>query len=345
MTSSSRDLFRSTALLAIVPVAALLFTSGAAGAWGSTGHRLIGRLGVATLPADLPAFLKQPGVIASMGELSREPDRSRGAGQPHDEDLDPGHFEDLEDNGDVLGGPAITDMPANRDAFSAAVHAKGSDLHKSGWLYYNLIDGYQQLAKDFAYWRVDVVGEKRGATPQERQWYAGDRQLRELITVRDLGYWSHFVGDASQPMHASIHYNGWGHFPNPHDYTQDKIHGPFEGPFIHDYITEDAVRAAMPAPAPCKAEIGKCMAQYLLTTQKKAEPLYALWTNGGFHPGDKRGVSFATETVAAGAAELRDLVVRAWNESRDQTVGYPGIKVYDIEGGAHLPFGALYGDD
>ena len=337
--------FRLSSLMALVPATALLLTSTAAGAWGSTGHRLIGRLGVETLPTEIPAFLRQPGVIAGMGELSREPDRSRGAGQPHDEDLDPGHFQDLEDDGHTLGGPLISEMPVNRDAFSVAVRAGGQDLHKAGWLYYNLLDGYEQLAKDFGYWRVDVVGEKRGATAKEREWYAGDRKLRELIITRDLGYWSHFVGDASQPMHASVHYNGWGHYPNPHDYTQDKIHVPFEGPYVHDNVTETGVRAAMPGPSDCKASMSQCMAQYLLTTQKQVEPLYALWTAGGFKPGDKRGVDFATVRVAAGAAMLRDLVVRAWHDSRDQTVGYPGVKVSDIEGGAHLDFGAMYGDD
>jgi hypothetical protein len=340
-----RALRRTVCAFALVPALAMMATSTPAGAWGSTGHRWIGRLGVASLPSDVPDFLKQPGVIASMGELSREPDRSRGAGQPHDEDFDPGHFLSIEDDGTVAGA-SLTSMPPSRDAFSVVVHAHGQDLHKSGWLYYNLVDGYEQLAKDFAYWRVDVVGEKRGATPQEKQWYAADRQLRELIIIRDIGYWSHFVGDASQPMHASVHYNGWGHYPNPHDYTQDKIHGPFEGAFIHDYVSEAAVRAAMPAPAPCKSAIGDCMAQYLLATQAQVAPVYALWTAGGFHPGDKRGVDFATARVAAGAAELRDLIVRAWHDSRDQTVGYPGIKVSDIEGGgAPLAFGAMYGDD
>jgi hypothetical protein len=334
-------LFRAAAPALI----ASLLLAGQAGAWGSTGHRIIGQLGVASLPAELPAFLRDPVVVQQMGELSREPDRSRGAGQPHDEDLDPGHFIDLTDDGHVLGGPLITDMPRNRDAYSMVVKAGGSDLHKSGWLYYNLVDGYQQLAKDFAYYRIDLIGEKRSKDAKQRAWYLADRKLRELIIIRDLGYWSHFVGDASQPMHASVHYNGWGEYPNPNGYTQERIHVPFEGPYVFANVTEQAVRAAMPAPAPCTAAIGKCMADYLLATQAKTEPLYALWKDGGFKPGDKRGAAFATERVAVGAARVRDLVVRAWHESSDQTVGYPGIKVSAIEGGAELPFAAVYGDD
>lgn len=337
MTSLSR-------LAASVCVVSLL-AAGQAGAWASTGHRIIGQLGVATLPAELPAFLRDPVVVQQVGEISREPDRSRGAGQPHDEDLDPGHFIDLTDDGHTLDGPLITDMPRNRDTYSAMLHANGSDLHKSGWLYYNLIDGYEQLVKDFAYWRVDVIGEKRALDPQKKAWYAADRKERELLIVRDLGYWSHFVGDTSQPMHVSVHYNGWGQYPNPNGYTNEHIHGPFEGAYVFKNVTAQMVQAAMPASAPCQGAAVKCLTDYLLASQAKVEPLYALWKDGGFQPGDKRGVQFATERVAAGAAMLRDLVTRAWRDSPDQTIGYPGIKVSAIELGAELPFGQMYGDD
>lgn len=332
-----------------VAVAAALVLSVSAGqalAWGSDGHRIISRLGVLTLPEGLPAFLKDPVTVDQIGELGREPDRSRGAGQPHDADLDPGHFIDLMDDGKtVLGGVLLTDMPKDRDAYSAALHAAGGSADKSGWLYYNILDGYQQLAKDFAYWRLDSVGEKRATTAREKAWYAADRTLRELIIIRDLGYWSHFVADASMPMHDSVHYNGWGDYPNPHNYTTAKIHSPFESAFVHAYVTEASVRASMPAPTRCADAVAACTVAYLQAGNAKVEPLYALWTAGGFENGDARGVGFATERVAAGAAALRDYVVRAWRESADQTVGYPAVKVSDVEAGAPLAFTAMYGAD
>jgi len=331
-------------LFAGAALAALVLTAGPAAAWESTGHRIIGELGIQALPADLPAFLKEPSVVWQMGELSREPDRSRGAGQPHDEDLDPGHFIDLTDDGHVLGGPMITDMPRNRDTYSAALHAAGSDLHKSGWLYYNLIDGYEQLVKDFAYYRADRIGVERSTDPKQKAWYVSDLKLRQLIIIRDLGYWSHFVGDASQPMHASIHYNGWGDYPNPGGYTQDHIHAPFEGAFVTANVTLGKARAALPAPDACAAPVGQCMAQYLLATRAKIEPLYTLWQGNGFQPGDPRGVAFATQCIADGAARLRDYVVRAWHDSADAAVGYPGVKISAVEAGAPLPFEAMYGD-
>jgi len=332
-------------LLAGAALAALILTAGQAGAWGASGHRVISRLGVASLPAELPAFLKDPVVIDQIGELGREPDRSKGAGQPHDADLDPGHFMDLTDDGLVQGGVSLDTMPANKDAFTVAVHAGGSTLQTSGFLYYNIIDGYEQLAKDFAYWRIDVVGERRATDAKERAWYAADRKTRELIIIRDLGYWSHFVGDASQPLHMSIHFNGWGAYPNPKGFTEEHIHGPFEGAFVHDHLTEASVREAMPAPTQCTAPLAAYVVAYFRATQAEVEPLYTMWGQGAFASGDPRAVAFTNARVAAGAAALRDLVVRAWHDSADQKVGYPGVKVAAIEAGAPLIFSQIYGDD
>jgi len=332
----------------LVASAAVLGVLGAAGqvlAWGATGHRMISEAAMEALPATLPAFLKRPEVVEAIGEYAREPDRSRNAGQPHDADLDPGHFIDLDDQGKTLAGTPINAMPRDLEDYESAVHGAGASIRKAGYLYYNLIDGYQQLVKDFAYIRVETLALSRWTDPQDKAWLERDLKLREALTVRDLGVWSHFVGDASQPMHVSIHYNGWGEFPNPKNYTEDKIHGPFEGEFVVANATPASLTAAMPAPAVCPGPIQGCIAAYLSATAAKVQPLYALWTEGGFKPGDRRGVIFADERLGAAAAELRDLVVKAWAESEDGAVGHPEIKVRDVEAGTPVPFATLHGDD
>jgi len=48
-------------------------------------------------------------------------------------------------------------------------------------------------------------------------------------------------------------------------------------------------------------------------------------------------VSFATARVAAGARELRNLIVLAWDDSLYRSVGYPEIPVQAILGGKVLP--------
>jgi hypothetical protein len=333
-------------------LAALSLAAGAATqalAWGSTGHRLIGRLAMQALPASVPGFLRTPQAVEEIGELAREPDRSRGAGQPHDADLDPGHFVDLEEGGHVFTpqGPHIGALPRSRGDYDVALARAGIDPFKAGFLPYNLMDGYQQLVKDFAWWRVEKAAERSTRDRRDRAWIAADRTSRERLIVRDLGYWAHFVGDASQPMHVSIHYNGWGDYPNPRGYTQERIHTPFEGPYVHDNVTAEAVRAAMAPPGDCGPTIQTCTVAYLTTTLGQTEPLYALRSAGGFQPGDPRGRAFATARVAAGASALRDLILKAWRESDRGQIGYGDkiITVRDAEAGRPVPMGILYGED
>ena len=72
-----------------------------------------------------------------------------------------------------------------------------------------------------------------------------------LLTLRDLGVWAHFVGDASQPMHVTVHYNGWGDGPNPEGFvTTAGLHAKFETGIFVDcvgHISEAGVAARMRA--------------------------------------------------------------------------------------------------
>lgn len=339
-------------LLAGAAAACAALAASQAWSWGATGHRLIGVAAAMALPSEVPAFLRTPAAVQQIGELDREPDRSKGGGKPHDPDLDPGHFVDLTDDGHVLTdrGPSVDALPADRNAFSEALVKADVSLFKAGWLPYSIEDGYQQLVRDFALWRTDAALAKNPKVPAaQRAWYATDRALREQLTIRDLGYWGHFVGDGSQPMHVSIHYNGWGReYPNPNGHTLDPVHGPFEGAFVSANVKLADVQAAMPkAPAACTGALQACTASYLRATLATVEPFYGLWGSGAFSTvGDPRGKAFAVERVAAGAAQLRDLTVRAWRESGDAEVGYkPSYKVRDVEGGLVIPFNVMHGDD
>ncbi len=317
-----------------------------ASAWGSTGHRFIGELGIRNLPATLPAFIRSEDAAIAIGELSREPDRSRGAGSPHDADLDPGHFVDVADDLTIMGGPSLKALPATRADYDKALRAAGSDEYKAGYLPYSIIDGWQQLVKDFAYWRADVAGEKYAKTETARAWFARDRALREEITIRDLGTWSHFVGDASQPMHASVHYDGWGNFPNPQGFTTQKgTHGHFEGAYVRANVTEADVQAALAPYAAFDGPIEARVSGYLTATEAKVVPFYTLEKAHAFDSATPEGKAFTVERVAAAVAELRDLVVDAWTASEDAKVGFPATAVKDVEAGKVDALAPLQGED
>jgi hypothetical protein len=330
---------------AAVAVAAILLSPVPAAAWGSQGHRIVGAAAVNALPDEAPAFLRTPTAAAEVGELSREPDRVKGSGKLHGSNLDPAHFLDVEDDGRVLGGPTLDSLPPTRAEYEKALAAAGVDSWKAGYLPYAIVETWQQLAKDFGYWRALNAAEARATDPARRAWFAEDKRRREALVLRSIGYLSHYVGDGAQPLHVTAHYNGWGDYPNPKGYTTAKVHGLFEGEFVARNIKPDAVAAAMTPLKTGETPIERRTADYLAVAWKQVEPFYALEKAGGFVDGDPRGAAFATTRLAAGASELRDLIVEAWRAGGRAEVGWKPVPVADVEAGKIDPFDALYGVD
>ena len=340
----NRRLIRRAGRLALTLVGGAIF-AGHALAWGSTGHRIIGRLAIEAAPIELPAFLRSADAVQAVGELAREPDRWKGAGKVHDSERDSAHFLDLGDDGRVLGGPALDALPASREAYDTALRAVGADSWKAGWLPYAILDAWQQLTKDFGYWRVDTAAARTVADGAHRAWFAADASARQALILRDLGVLGHYVGDGSQPLHVSEHFNGWGAFPNPRGFTQDRVHAPFEGIFVRDFVKLSAVRADMTPFADCRCPIDQRVETYLAATNRAVTPFYELYKAGAFTGGDARGRAFAAQRLAAGASELRDEVVDAWRASARGQVGWPAVNVADVQAGKLDPFDSLFGAD
>ena len=327
------------AALAVASVPGSLF------AWGATGHRILGAAAVRALPAEVPAFMRTAQAAQDVGELSREPDRTKGSGKLHDSDRDPGHFVDLDDDGKVLGGPPIVPLAATRAEYETQLRAAGVDQWKAGYLPYSIVDRWQQLTTDFAYWRVLKAAEANPKWRAHRAWFVQDRVRREALILKDLGELSHFVGDGSQPLHVSSHYNGWGDYPNPNGYSTAKLHGPFESDLVQATVKPAAVAAKIAPLRLCNCPIEQRVGDYLTTTGRQVIPFYEMEKAGGLAPGDPRGTAFAVERLAAGASELRDVVVEAWRASANRTVGWKPVAVQDVLAGKVDPYPALYGTD
>lgn len=244
-----------------------------------------------------------------------------------------------------MGVLPLAALPETREAYDTELRARGLTQYKAGYLPYSIADGWQQMRKDFAYWRALTKAIETAATPEERAWFEADRRLREKIALHDIGIWSHYVGDASQPLHVSVHFNGWGSYPNPHWYTTKKIHAYFEGEFVKRNLARSSVAAQVVPYAPCSCSIEERTRMLLQFTLAQVEPLYQLEKDGGFRPSDPRGIGFATARLAAGAAALRDLIVDAWIDSANSPVGYPMVNVRDIESGKVRATRDLFGAD
>jgi S1/P1 Nuclease len=288
----------SVPALAFLGLVCLLAQPPAAHAWGNGGHRLINKLAAGTLPSSVPAFLRSDAAVNEIEYLGPEPDRWRSPAEPElNKAQAPEHFIDLEP-ADALGP-----LPRNRLDFEARVFAAGDRPEKIG----------------LQPWEATEVWERLKAALREyRNLAAAKQDTRgvEAAAVFYAGWLGHYVGDASQPLHTTIQYNGWVG-PNPNGYTTEhKIHWQFEGPFVDANLHEPEVRARMTEPKAIEGDIFDSYVAYLRTTKTYVERVYQLEKAGGFvGAGTPESREFTAERLAAGASMLRDMIYTAWIES------------------------------
>jgi hypothetical protein len=151
--------------------AAILF-----GGWGSVGHRIINGGATVHLPADMASFVaKRTWLIDS----SSVPDwrRSGSNGYAADPSEGPKHYLDIDDYPENATRTVPTDLAALIAQYGSA------RVYDNGILPWAIV------------WAVDTLTAqmKRGA------W------ARVWSTAADLG---HYVGDAHNPLHATVDYNG-----------------------------------------------------------------------------------------------------------------------------------------
>ena len=334
-------------IVALALTLAVAFVPAAVFAWGVVGHTMINRLAAQNLPDSLPAFMRSPEAIAEIATLGPEEDRIKDAGQSWDADNDPGHYLDIGDDGTIAGVVRLDALPKDMASYARELAKAGTDPYRAGFVPYSIMDGFERARKDFAIWRVDDYMATHATTQPARDEFARDRAVRETLTLRDIGDWGHFVGDGSQPLHITIHFNGWGNYPNPNGYTTNHIHSYFESEFVTKYAKAAAVAAKIPAYTPAnptqlltQTQIASIVGTYLSDTAKAVGPLYTLYASGDFTNGSPKAIDFTDAQLARGATEFRDLIALAWEDSLNAGVGYPQIPVRDIVSGKVVPTAA-----
>jgi hypothetical protein len=297
-------------------------------AWGAQGHKMISRIAVANLPVDAPAFLHNGAALDIMEYMAPAPDRWRSRAEP---DLNatstPDHFIDWEwaHYGEVpcTAGPDCkggVELPRLRYDFVRAV-AKYQAAHPETKLTAETV-GMQP-------WQVEEVYERLRVEFREyRKLVAANQDTApvQAMILFEAAWLGHYVGDGSQPLHATMQYNGWTG-PNPNGYTvEHKIHAQFETIYVNANITTADIAPLVAASKPIV--IDDEWAAYLAFLKRSnslVEPLYKLDKTGAFNgAGTPQGKAFVEERMAAGAIELRDLIYTAWIKSADPVEEYKG---------------------
>jgi hypothetical protein len=164
---------------------------------------------------------------------------------------------------------------------------------------------------------MEIYGRLKASFREYRQLTASHQPTQSVqqAIIFYAGWLGHYVADAAQPLHTTIHYNGWVG-PNPKGYTTEHgIHAAFESTYVAKNITAKDFAKLVHSPE----RLGEPFARYidyLKESNRQVEKLYAIEKTGGFTgKGSPEAFTFTTGRLAAGSQMLLDLWYTAWLDS------------------------------
>ena len=296
--------FRMSGSRAALCVLAILSLICPAWPWGNEGHSAINRVAAEKLPPDVPAFLRN--AAAQLAYLGPEPDRWRETSElALKRSQEPDHFIDLE----MVEG---MDLPPDRYSFYRALEARREETpghpddllpERVGLQPYITIEVYERLVVAFREYRRALLDHR-------------NPDFAEANAIFYAGWLGHYVGDGANPLHTTIHYNGWVG-PNPKHYTTAKtVHWKMEGIFVAANLNQLQFADLVPAQPRLLTDPFHDYLHYLYASHQLVETAYQLEKEGGFDgQGTPASRDFIRHRLAAGAEMLRNMWYSAWIQS------------------------------
>jgi len=307
-------------------------------AWDYEGHRVVNQLALASLPTNFPAFVRAPEAAERIAFLAGEPDRWRNV---QDVSLaqysGPDHYIDLEQLNDyglkaemlpVFRYDFVAELALIRKAhpekFPAIDPARNRDHTRElvGLLPWAITENYSKLKSSFSYLKAF---EASGGTPEE----IANAQANALYIMGTMG---HYVGDAGQPLHTTIHHHGWVG-DNPHHYTtESRFHSWIDGGYFLKVGGADlkgllgklrpAQLAAIKDRPAKPEEIFQVAVLYIEEQNKLVEPLYQMEKDGklsGEGETGLQGKAFLEGQLLKSGQLLGDIWFSAWQHAGPDT--------------------------
>jgi hypothetical protein len=306
-------------------------------AWDYEGHRVVNQLALSCLPSNFPAFVQAPEAAERIAFLAGEADRWRNVQDlPLRHGNGPDHYIDLEQLKEYDLNPEM--LPVFRYDFVAQLATfRGSHPEKSlsvaganedhtrglvGLLPWAIAENYSRLKSSFAYLKAY---QQDGGKPEEIANAQAD-------VVYVMGLMGHYVGDASQPLHTTIHHHGWVG-PNPNGYSTDsRIHSWIDGGFLGkcggaDYVAlktrlRPAQLISIHGHAAKPEETFQAAMLFIMEQNRLVEPLYQLEKVGKLSTQGEpslAGKTFLEGQLAKSGQFLSDIWLSAWQQAPPDT--------------------------
>ena len=192
------------------------------------------------------------------------------------------------------------------------------NIRGSGLLPWAITENYGKLRSEFSYLKAF---EEDGGTPEE----IANAQANIIYTMGVMG---HHVGDASQPLHTTIHHHGWKG-ENPHHYsTRESIHGWIDGGYFRKIgganlkEMQSKLRVAQLVSINGRTakpeEMFQAVMTFILEQHKQVEPLYQLDQEGKLSGEGELGMqgrAFLEGQLMKSGQMLGDIWYSAWQEA------------------------------
>ncbi len=276
--------------------------------WGEKGHQMCARVAAGALPSDMPEFFRA--ARERLAYLCPEPDRwFTQSSQALQRINAPDHYFDLE----AWGADAI---PQSRYDLVLAAVKKG-------------IVGDNKYVSNLGTAPVAISELAGKLVANFRQWREADpdslarRQIEESI-IYNAGIVAHYVTDLAQPLHCTVHFNGWAEgYPNPNKFPGGRgvnIHSRFEINFVDKAVPEKDIASRVAATPHRLGQWVPDMEQFIRRNNGFVEQLYMLDQKGAFGSGSEpaEAQAFTAARLADGATMLRDLWYSAWAVSGEE---------------------------
>jgi hypothetical protein len=188
-----------------------------------------------------------------------------------------------------------------------------------GFLPWAITENFEKLKSGFSTLKAFQTS---GGTPTE----IANAQA-DVIYV--MGVMGHYVGDGSQPLHTTAHFNGWVG-ENPKGYTtRTTFHAWIDGGYFKktggintDTLAGKIQPAARIANADAPDGMFKAAMNYLVEQNKLVEPLYQMEKNGQLSgEGDQglMGRPFLDAQLVKAGQMLGNVWLTAWLEAPEDT--------------------------
>jgi hypothetical protein len=277
-------------------------------AWGPRAHRAINRAALDALATDGLGFLKPHAEYAVF--RAPLPDLWRRPAEPFAkmfEDPNHGWFREQ--------FAFLKEIPRSRYEFALALYkererikaedpasAQLMNIRWTGTLPYAAMESFERLQATFRVYRM-----------------TSDEKTKELLAreaAHHIGDLGHYLGDGAQPLHVSIHHDGW-QGPNPKGYSTDpRIHGKMESTYVDLIELEASDLTPKLGQAQRLADPFASVIEHLDNALADVEFVYQLEKQDAWVDKNHAAARGLIHKTCANAARLlRDMIHTAWLNS------------------------------